>query len=81
MNPLADAFEAHKEELAKMMALDMGKPVAQGVAEAEKCASLIRYYVKTSESVLRDKVVFDNEKMFSRVVYQPLGPVLQCAPL
>jgi len=81
ISPLADALETHKEELGRLMALDMGKPLPQGIAEAEKCASLARYYVKNSESVLRERVVIDNEKHLSKVVYQPLGPVLQCAPL
>lgn len=81
MNPLAELFDSKKNELAKLMALDMGKPLAQGIAEAEKCALLIRYYAKNAESIMRDRIVTENEKHISKVVYQPLGPILQCAPL
>ncbi|KAF0977625.1 hypothetical protein FDP41_003617 [Naegleria fowleri] len=80
MNPLAELFDSKKNELAKLMALDMGKPLAQGIAEAEKCVLLIRYYAKNAESIMRDRIVTENEKHISKVVYQPLGPILQCAP-
>jgi succinate-semialdehyde dehydrogenase/glutarate-semialdehyde dehydrogenase len=38
MKKAAAILRERKEEFAKLMALEMGKPFKQGVAEAEKCA-------------------------------------------
>src|SRR5262245_37324539 len=35
-----------KAEFAKLMALEMGKPLKQGIAEAEKCAWACEYYAE-----------------------------------
>jgi len=50
---LADLLEAQADELAALMALEMGKPLAQGVAEAQKCAWVARHYAETAEESLR----------------------------
>lgn len=39
---VADALEARADHFAKWMALEMGKPFAQGVAEGKKSASVCR---------------------------------------
>ena len=41
-----------REELARLMALEMGKPVAQGRAEAEKCAWVCEHYAEHAERFL-----------------------------
>ena len=38
MKKAAGILRERKHELAKLMAVEMGKPMKQGVAEAEKCA-------------------------------------------
>ncbi len=39
-----EILRERKEELARMMTLEMGKPFKDGVAEAEKCAWVCDYY-------------------------------------
>ena len=46
-----------KEELAKLMALEMGKPLAQGRAEAEKCAWVCEYYAAEAEGFLKPQTI------------------------
>ena len=38
MRVLADLLERDREKLAVLMADEMGKPLAQGLAEVDKCA-------------------------------------------
>src|SRR5439155_23731600 len=44
MKKTAEMLRKRKDELAKLMAVEMGKPLMQGAAEAEKCAWACDYY-------------------------------------
>ena len=75
----AELLENHKQELARVMTLEMGKPVGAAVAEAEKCALVCRYYAEHAERFLSDEpAATDASRSFVR--YQPLGPVLAVMP-
>jgi len=72
-------LEQKKDELARLMAVEMGKPLAQGRSEAEKCAWVCRYYADEGEGFLAPQEV-KTEAARSRVVFEPLGPVLAVMP-
>jgi succinate-semialdehyde dehydrogenase/glutarate-semialdehyde dehydrogenase len=75
----AELLEAHKQELGRVMTLEMGKPVGAAVAEAEKCAWVCRYYAEHAAAFLADEpVATDAGRSFVR--YEPLGPVLAVMP-
>ncbi|MEP6995157.1 MAG: NAD-dependent succinate-semialdehyde dehydrogenase [Acidobacteriota bacterium] len=74
-----ELLEAHKQELARVMTLEMGKPVGAAVAEAEKCAWVCRYYAENAQAFLSDEPApTDASRSFVR--YQPLGAVLAVMP-
>jgi len=75
----AEILEAEKNEFAKVMTTEMGKPLAAAVSEAEKCAWICRYYAEHAERHLADQVVETNARK-SYVHFQPLGPVLAVMP-
>src|ERR1043166_917442 len=72
-------LETRKHEFAKVMTLEMGKPIKAAVSEAEKCAWVCRYYAETASQHLADEVVETNARK-SYVRFQPLGPVLAVMP-
>ena len=76
---VASELEARKEALAKLMAIEMGKPLAQGRAEVEKCANACRYFALHSQRFLED-VSIATEHQVSFVHYEPLGVVLAVMP-
>ena len=53
MRTLADRLDAQKDDLGRLMTEEMGKPLDQAVAEAEKCAWVCRYYAEYAEEQLR----------------------------
>ncbi|MGB3543157.1 NAD-dependent succinate-semialdehyde dehydrogenase [Rubrivirga sp.] len=79
MRRLADLLEDGADEHAALMTREMGKPLAQAVAEAKKCAWVCRYYAEHAERFLRDEPR-ETEAQRSFVAYQPLGPVLAIMP-
>jgi succinate-semialdehyde dehydrogenase/glutarate-semialdehyde dehydrogenase len=79
MKKAAALLRQRKSELSTLMADEMGKPLAQGVAEVEKCAWVCEYYADFAESHLAPEVVkTDNAKSY--VAFEPLGVVLAIMP-
>ena len=64
---------------AKLMALEMGKPITQGISEIEKCVLLCEYYRNNAKKFLSKKNI-KTENYKSYVLYEPLGLVLGIMP-
>ncbi len=79
MANVATVLYARKRDLAELMALEMGKPVKQGLAEIEKCAVTCDYYAKNAASFLADQMI-PTEASKSYVAFRPLGVVLAVMP-
>ena len=79
MKKTSAILRGRKNELAKLMATEMGKPVKQGVAEAEKCALACDYYADSAEAILAPQAIA-TEATRSYVAFEPLGVVLAVMP-
>ncbi len=79
MRRAAEILRADAHSYAELMATEMGKPLSQGKAEAEKCAWACDYYADNAERFLSDEpVATDASKSY--VAYRPLGTVLAIMP-
>lgn len=76
---LANLLRQKQDELAVLMAQEMGKPVTAGKAEIEKCAWVCEHYATHAESYLAPKSI-QTEMKKSMVCYQALGVVLAIMP-
>ncbi len=79
LHKLAEVLQNRKNELAHLMALEMGKPVKQGVSEAEKCAAVCTYYAENAAAFLKDEIIITDASK-SYITYQPIGVVLAIMP-
>jgi succinate-semialdehyde dehydrogenase/glutarate-semialdehyde dehydrogenase len=75
----AEGLEARKDEFARLMAMEMGKPVTAGRAEVDKCSWVCRYYADEAEGMLADRAI-PTERTKSYVHHEPLGTVLAVMP-
>jgi len=75
----AEILESEKQNFARLMTLEMGKPINAAMQEAEKCAWVCRYYAENAERHLTDEHVATNATR-SFVCFQPLGNVLAVMP-
>ena len=83
MNATADVLEADVEQAARMLTLEMGKPIGQARAEVLKCANNMRFYAAHAESFLADEPLADPAAVTASqawTVWQPLGVVLAVMP-
>lgn len=75
----AALLRERKDTLADLMAREMGKPVRQGIAEAEKCAWVCDFYAAQAEAFLDPEPV-KTEAQKSYVAFEPLGVILAIMP-
>ena len=75
----ARVLRAKKAAYARTMALEMGKPIAQGEGEVEKCAWGCEYYAEHAEEFLAPQPRRTDARR-SYVRFDPLGPVLAIMP-
>jgi succinate-semialdehyde dehydrogenase/glutarate-semialdehyde dehydrogenase len=79
LNRLADLLEQDRQAYAKLITLEMGKPINEAVAEVEKSALVCRFYAEHGADFLADvPIATDAGQSFVR--YQPLGIILAVMP-
>lgn len=79
MANLATLLRSQRDELAKMITLEMGKVLRESKAEVEKCAWVCEYYAQNAESFLMNEPIV-TEYSESYVSFRPLGVVLAVMP-
>jgi succinate-semialdehyde dehydrogenase/glutarate-semialdehyde dehydrogenase len=75
----AALLESHRDEWARLMVEEMGKPIGAAEAEIDKCAWVCRHYAENGESLLAPRAV-ETDASRSCVRFDPLGPVLAVMP-
>ena len=75
MKSAAGLLRENKNKYAKILTLEMGKPIIQAVAEVEKCAWVCDYYAENAEIMLDSETV-STDASESYIRFDPLGVVL-----
>lgn len=79
MRSVATRLRARAPDLARLAALEMGKPISQGLAEVAKCAFACEHLAGAAPAALRSEPV-DTDARSSLVTYQPLGVIAAVMP-
>jgi len=79
MKGVSRVLMEHQDEYARIMALEMGKPVGSGRAEIEKCAWVCEHYAEHAEKMLQAEIIQTDARK-SYVTYKPLGLILAIMP-
>ena len=79
MRKLASQLEAEVEDLALLITLEMGKPIAASRQEVLKCALGCRYYADNAARIMAPEAVATGSN-HSYVCWDPLGVVLAVMP-
>ena len=80
---LTRAAELHREqadELAKLLTLEMGKPIAQAKGEVALVASIYQYYADNVEEFMADEPLTIKDSGTAVVRTEPIGPLVGVMP-
>jgi acyl-CoA reductase-like NAD-dependent aldehyde dehydrogenase len=70
-----DLLETHKDELAKTLTAEMGKPLQQSYNELKGAANRIRFFIEESEKWLKEEWIVKEGATREKITYEPLGVV------
>jgi succinate-semialdehyde dehydrogenase/glutarate-semialdehyde dehydrogenase len=76
---LSNLLAERKAQYAKLMTLEMGKPISQSLAEIEKCIWACNFYEVNAEQFLADELI-ETDANESFVSYDPMGSLLAIMP-
>ncbi|MCU1546382.1 MAG: succinate-semialdehyde dehydrogenase, partial [Homoserinimonas sp.] len=79
----ADLLEADTNSLARIITIEMGKPIAQSRGEVQKCVKNMRFYAERAQEFLADEPLDDASAVGASRAwarYEPLGAVLAVMP-
>lgn len=79
MKKVSRVLTENKNDYARIMAMEMGKPMAQGRSEIEKCVWVCEYYADHAENMLKPEIV-ETDAGKSYVTFNPLGVILAVMP-
>lgn len=79
MHAAAAELLKNKNRYAESITLEMGKLIAESLAEVEKCAKVCTYYANHAPEFLRDEPLLTPHGN-AYVHYNPLGPILAVMP-
>jgi acyl-CoA reductase-like NAD-dependent aldehyde dehydrogenase len=74
---LAELLEARAEQYARLITLEMGKPLSEAIGEVKKAAFGARHFAEAGAAYIQPEPIPGTP---SRVVYESLGPVLAIMP-
>ena len=79
LRTVGDVLRSRAKEWGELMAREMGKPVRDGVAEAQKCATCCEYFADHAGPFLAPQLI-ESDARKSFVTFNPLGVVLAVMP-
>ena len=79
LTAVADELAGRREDLARIATREMGKPLAESLAEVDKCAGACRYFAEHGAAMLADEPM-DSSGSEAYVSYLPLGLVFAVMP-
>lgn len=79
LRKVAKILRERKEELGKVMTLEMGKTITSSVPEVAKCADICDYFAEKGEKLLLPEKI-PTEARESYIEFQPLGTILAIMP-
>lgn len=79
LGSVADVLRRERAQLARLITLEMGKPIIEAEAEIEKCAANCDYYAGRAPAFLADQAS-EGSAQENAVIFDPLGVVLAIMP-
>ncbi|MEU9821879.1 NAD-dependent succinate-semialdehyde dehydrogenase [Pseudonocardia alni] len=77
---VAEAYETRRDELATLIATEMGKPVREAAGEVALAASIYRWYAEHGPELLEQETLDPQGAAESVVQTEPVGPLIGVMP-
>ena len=79
LHRLADVIDQHRDEIARLETLDMGKPVRESYANIARSVRTCRYYAGSADKLEGQSIPVDS-RTFNFTLHEPLGVTAHITP-
>ena len=76
---IADELDSNLENHARMISLEIGKPIVESRMEIEKCIWVLEYFAENAKDFLKNEII-KTEYKESYIQYDPIGVILGVMP-
>lgn len=76
----AEAIDANKEDLARLMTLEQGKPISESRGEIDYANGFVKWYAEEARRVYGDIIPANKAEQRLLVIKQPIGVVAAITP-
>ena len=80
LNDVYKSLENSSEEIAKLISLEIGKPITQARGEVKSTLNNIKWDLDNAHKYISPEITFENEKEVDKVFYEPKGLVAVISP-
>ena len=80
LHAAAEKMKAAVPELAKLLSLEQGKPLAHAILEASRVQENLEYYAGLADKIRGDYVPLDDPAKFGLTIRRPVGVVAAITP-
>ncbi|HVR89080.1 MAG TPA: aldehyde dehydrogenase family protein [Candidatus Limnocylindria bacterium] len=80
MHAAAEKMRAAVPEIAKLLTLEQGKPLAHAVLEASRVQENLEYYAGLADKIRGDYIPLDDPGKFGLTIRRPIGVVVAITP-
>lgn len=80
MNAVAKLLRSRREQYARLMTEEMGKPIRESESEIDKCAWVCEYYAENASHFLETRPMEPSNGARAYVRFDPMGPILAIMP-
>lgn len=77
---IAELFDERKNDLAEIISAEMGKPISEGVEEAEFCSAIFKYYADNAPKFSADEEIPVEMEGKAYIQRRPIGVLLGIMP-
>lgn len=80
LRPLFDKFAAKKDEFARLITAEMGKPAVQSHSEVQGALENISWLLDHAPKALQNEITHEDEKSIHQIIYEPYGTASVISP-
>src|SRR5688572_12378047 len=80
LRKVADGFTKRQKSFAELTSKEMGMPISQSIHDVSGAIDYFNWYLNNAEKYLSPEIVYEDDKMIHKVIYEPYGVVAAIAP-
>lgn len=75
-----ELIESHKDELARLMVLEQGKPLAEALGEIKYAASFVKFFAEEAKRIYGETIPSTSKDKRNIVIREPVGVCVAITP-